>query len=174
MTLLLKSRWPRLGHLPTEVETPDLCRFFQYLLRFSWMMVSDMCAIATYTCFSVKSKHQESFSSSNLEQLLSKIFRAGSENPEHPERLSCRKSVFLVRLSTMGSESWKPSRLRFCNLKQWNRRPGRVHTSITEFDRSRCCRQKGLKYSTNNWSINDHGQWKATTHRDRSRPTTSG
>ena len=49
----LKSRWTRLGHLPTKVETSDLCRFFQYPLRFSLVMVSDTCAIATG--FSVKS-----------------------------------------------------------------------------------------------------------------------
>ena len=98
MTPLLKSRWTRLQHLPTEVETSDLCRFFQYLLRFSWVMVSDTCATATCTCFSVKSQHQERFSSSNLEQLLGKVFRADSENPEHPERLSRSKFVFSARL----------------------------------------------------------------------------
>ena len=81
----------------------------------------DTCAIATYTCFSAKSKYQESFSLSNLEQLLSKIFRADSENPEHPERLSFSKFVFLARLSTMGPESWRPSRLRFPNLEQWQK-----------------------------------------------------
>ena len=41
MTLSLKSRWTILGHLPTKVETCDLCRFFRYSLRFSWVMVSD-------------------------------------------------------------------------------------------------------------------------------------
>ena len=94
MTLSLKSRWTRLGHLPTKVETSNLCRFFRYSLRFSWMMVSDMCATTTCTCFSVKSQHQERFSSSNLEELLSKVFRTDSENPEHPERFSRSKFVF--------------------------------------------------------------------------------
>jgi len=83
-----------LGHLPTKVETSDLCRFFWYPLRFSLVMVSDTCAIATCTGFSVKSQHQDRFSSSSLEQLLSKVFRADSENPEHPERFSHSKFVF--------------------------------------------------------------------------------
>ena len=174
MTPLLKSRWTRLQHLPTEVETSDLCRLFRYPLRFSWVMVSDTCATATCTCFSVKSQHQERFSSSSLGQLLGKVFRADSESPEHSERFSHSKFVFWVRLSTMGSGSRRPSRLRFCNLEQWDRRPCRVDISITEFDRSTCYRRKGLKCSTNGWSINDDGQQKATTPRDRSQPTTSG
>ena len=59
MTLSLKSRWTRLGHLPTKVETSDLCRFFWYLLRFSSVMVSDTRATATCTRFSVKSAPRE-------------------------------------------------------------------------------------------------------------------
>ena len=110
---------------------------------------------------------------SYLEQLLSKVFRADSENPEHPERFSRSKFVFWARLSTMGSESRRPSRLRFCNLEQWDRRPCRVDTSITEFDRSRCCRRKGLRRSTNGWSINDRGQQKATTPQDKIQQNTA-
>jgi hypothetical protein len=45
---------------------------------------------------------------------------------------------------TMGSESCKPSRLRFCNLEHWDRMPWRVDTFITEFDRSICCTRKEL------------------------------
>ena len=78
-----------------------------------------VCNSHLYVLFSeVKAPREFQLSSSNLEQLLSKIFRADSENPECPERLSCSKFIFLARLSTMGSESWRPSRLRFCNLEQ--------------------------------------------------------
>ena len=57
-----------------------------------------------------------------------------------------RKGTVVVNLSSeqdyqQWAESWRPSRLRFCNLEQWDR--------ITEFDRSRYCRRKGLKCSTN-------------------------
>lgn len=46
--------------------------------------------------------------------------------------------------STMGSESCRPSRLRFCNLEHGDRMLCRVDTPMTEFDRSRCCTRKGL------------------------------
>ena len=53
MTLSLKSRWVRLGHLPAKVETSDLCRFFQYPVRFSWVTVSDtVCNSHLYVFFS--------------------------------------------------------------------------------------------------------------------------
>ena len=45
---------------------------------------------------------------------------------------------------TMGSDSCRPSRLRFCNLEHWDRMPWRVDTSITELDRSMCCTRKEL------------------------------
>lgn len=45
---------------------------------------------------------------------------------------------------TMRSESWRPSRLRFCNLEHRHRMPWRVDRSMTEFDRSMCCTRKGL------------------------------
>lgn len=45
---------------------------------------------------------------------------------------------------TMGSESCRPSRLRFCNLEHRDRMPWSVDTSMTELDRSMCWTRKGL------------------------------
>lgn len=45
---------------------------------------------------------------------------------------------------TMGSDSCRPSRLRFCNLEHRDRMPWSADTSMTEFDRSMCWTRKGL------------------------------
>lgn len=71
--------------------------------------------------------------------------RSYSENEVNTHQNNCLCHVFLMATHLMmGSDSCRPSRLRFCNLEHWDRMPWRVDTSITELDRSMCCTRKGL------------------------------
>ena len=158
MTLSFKSRWTRLGHLPTKVETSGVCRFFRYENSAGWwsstcVQQPPVCAFWLSHSTKRRSAHPVwkscSGESSRQIQRIQNI-----QKGLVTVNLCCEQDYWQWDPKDRGHPAWDSA--------TWNRRQKamQIDTSITESDRSRCCRGKGLKCSSNGWSINDHGQWK--------------
>ena len=102
--MLFRSSPANPSDLPPQLEQSSegkgwmLCYHQEHRVRNSSRNIFDSTLMGGIVVYLPKQFYSQISHHSYLEQLLSKVFRADSENPEHPERFSRNKFEFCARL----------------------------------------------------------------------------